>query len=98
MVTLILDGINDANDFSEAVTAGKLSEHHHKKLVPACECLHILVPIVLFDDSIKYLFGKNSTNWLKIYFPVFMQVWIIFRPQRCGINSNRHALFLLTTY
>ena len=54
MVTLILDGINDANDFSEAVTAGKLSEHHHKKLVSACECLHILVPIVLFDDSIKY--------------------------------------------
>ena len=59
MVTLILDGINDANDFSEAVTAGKLSEHHHKKLAPACECLHILVPIVLLDDSIKYSLGQK---------------------------------------
>ena len=54
MVTLILDGINDADDLSKAVAAGKLSEHHHKKLVPACERLHILVSTVLLDDSIKY--------------------------------------------
>lgn len=54
MVTLILDGINDADDLSKAVAAGKLSEHHHKKLVPACERLHILVSTILLDDSIKY--------------------------------------------
>ena len=61
MVTLILDGINDADDFSKAVAAGKLSEHHHKKLVPACERLHILVSTILLDDSIKYsLWQKNQ--------------------------------------
>lgn len=46
MITLILDGIN-------TVAAGKLSVHHHKKLIPACEGLHILVSTVLLDDSIE---------------------------------------------
>ena len=53
MVTLILDGINDTDYFPEAVAAGKLSVHHHKKLIPACEGLHILVSTVLLDDSIE---------------------------------------------
>ena len=53
MITLILDGINDTDYFPEAVAAGKLSVHHHKKLIPACEGLHILVSTVLLDDSIE---------------------------------------------
>lgn len=53
IVALILDGINDADYFPEAVAAGKLSVHHHKKLIPACEGLHILVSTVLLDDSIE---------------------------------------------
>lgn len=53
MITLILDGINDTDYFPEAVAARKLSVHHHKKLIPACECLHILVSTVLLDDSIE---------------------------------------------
>ena len=53
MITLILDGINDTDYFPKAVAAGKLSVHHHKKLIPACEGLHILVSTVLLDDSIE---------------------------------------------
>jgi len=54
MVILVLDGVNDANDLPEAVAAGKLSKHHYKKLIPACEGLHILVSVILLDNSIKY--------------------------------------------
>ena len=53
MVTLILDGINDADYLPEAVATRKLSVHHHKNLVPACKGLHILVSTVLLDDSIE---------------------------------------------
>jgi len=35
MVTLVLDGVNDANDLPEAIAAGKLSKHHYKKLIPS---------------------------------------------------------------
>ena len=52
MITIILDGINDTDYLSEAVAIGELSVHHHKKLIPECECLHILVPTVILDDSI----------------------------------------------
>ncbi len=31
IVTLILNGVDDADHLSEAVTAGKLAVHHHKK-------------------------------------------------------------------
>lgn len=54
MITLIFDGINDANDFPKAITAGKLPKHHYKELVPARESLNILVSAILLYDSIKY--------------------------------------------
>lgn len=54
MVTLVLDGADDADNLPEAVATGKLSEHHYKKLVPASESLHVLVATVLLDYSIKY--------------------------------------------
>ena len=53
MVALTLDSINDADDFPKAVAAGKLAVHHHEKLVPACESLHIPVALVLLYDAIK---------------------------------------------
>lgn len=59
MVTLILDGVNDADDLSEAVAAGKLSEYHYKKLVPACERFHIPIASILLDYSIKYSLGQK---------------------------------------
>ena len=62
MITLILDGINDTDYFPKAVAAGKLSVHHHKKLIPACEGLHILVSTVLLDDSIEDSLRQNSTS------------------------------------
>ena len=58
MITLILDGINDTDYFPEAVAAGKLSVHHHKKLIPACEGLNIY----LLTIPSKTRFGKNSTS------------------------------------
>lgn len=59
MVALILDGVNDADDLPKAVAAGKLAKHHHQKLVPACEGLHILVTLVLLYDSIKDSLGQK---------------------------------------
>ena len=53
MVTLILDGINDADDFSEAVATGKMPKHHYKKLVPTRKRLYVSVSAVLLDYSIK---------------------------------------------
>ena len=53
MVALILDGVNDADDFPKAVAAGKLAVHHYKKLVPARKCLHVPVALVLLYNAIK---------------------------------------------
>ena len=98
MVTLILDGINDADDFPEAVAAGKLSEHHHKKLVPACECLHILVSVVLPDDSIKYSLRQKLNELAEKIFSVFHAVrdFIQTAKMHNQFKSTR-AVFLLTT-
>lgn len=59
MVALILHGVNDVDDFPKAVAAGKLSKHHHQKLVPAREGLHVLVALVLLYDSIKDSLGQK---------------------------------------
>ena len=59
MVALTLDGVNNANDLPKAVTAGKLAVHHHKKLVPARESLHVLVALVLLNDAIKGSLGQK---------------------------------------
>ena len=59
MVTLVLDGADDADHLSEAVATGKLSEHHHKKLVPASESLHVPVASTLLDYSIKCSLGQK---------------------------------------
>lgn len=61
MVTLVFDGTDDADHLSKAVATGKLPEHHHKKLVPASESLHVPVATVLLDYSIIYsLWQKNN--------------------------------------
>ena len=75
MVTLILDGVNDTDGFSKAVAAGELSEHHHKKLVPACECLHILVSAVLLDDTIKYSLRQKLNELAEKIFSAIHAVW-----------------------
>ena len=59
MVTLVLDGADDAYHLPEAVATGKLSEHHHKKLVPTSESLHVPVTSVLLDYSIKCSLGQK---------------------------------------
>ena len=59
MVALTLDSINDADDFPKAVAAGKLAVHHHKKLVPARESLHVSVALVLLYDAIKGSLGQK---------------------------------------
>ena len=59
MVTLVLDGTDDADCLPEAVATGKLPEHHHKKLVPASESLHVPVASVLLDYSIKCSLGQK---------------------------------------
>ena len=59
MAALTLDSVNDADNFPKAVAAGKLAEHHHKKLVPARECLHVPVALVLLYDAIKGSLGQK---------------------------------------
>ena len=68
MVTLVLDGADDADNLPEAVAAGKLSEHHHKKLVPACEGLHVPVTYVLLDYSIKCSLGQKANELIEDMF------------------------------
>ena len=48
-----------AHHLPEAVATGKLSEHHHKKLVPASESLHLPVASTLLDYSIKCSLGQK---------------------------------------
>ena len=97
MVTLIFDGINDANDFSKAITAGKLPEHHYKELVPARESLHILVSAILLDDSIKYSFWQKFNELTEKVFSAihavccFIQtanMWIQFKSTRAIFAYN----------
>jgi hypothetical protein len=68
MVALTLDGINDRSDFSEAVTACKLSEHHDKKLVPTGEMLHPLITFVSFHNAIKDSFRKKTDELTEYVF------------------------------
>lgn len=53
MEALILDALDDANHLPKAVTARMLAVHHHQKLVPTRERLHVLVALVLVYDAIK---------------------------------------------
>jgi hypothetical protein len=66
MVDLILDGVNDAYHLPKALAAGKLAKHHHQKLVPARERLHVLVALVLLYDAIKDSLGQKL-NELTVY-------------------------------
>lgn len=68
MVTLVLDGADDADNLPEAVATGKLPEHHHKKLVPTSESLHIPVAIVLLDYSIKYSLRQKINELIEDMF------------------------------
>ena len=78
MITLILDGVNNADYFPEAVAAGKLSVHHHKKLIPACEGLHILVSSVLLDDSIEDSLRQKLNELTEKVFSAIHSVLIYF--------------------
>lgn len=62
MVALTLDGIKDRSDFSEAVTASKLSEHHDKKLIPTSEMIHPLVSFMSFHNAVNTLLGRKLTS------------------------------------
>ena len=53
MVTLVFYGADEANHLPAAVATGKLSKHHHKKLVTESESLQVPVAAVLLDYSIK---------------------------------------------
>lgn len=98
MVTLILDGINDANDFPEAITAGKLPEHHYKKLVPACESLHILVSAILLGDSIKYSLWQKFNELTEKVFSAIHAVCSFIQTANMQIQfKSTRAIFTYKT-
>lgn len=66
MVALTLDGVNNCRNFSETITAYKLSEHHDKELIPTGEMLHPFIAFMSFYDAIKDSFRKK-TNELAEY-------------------------------
>ena len=78
MVVLILDGINDRSDFSEAVTASKLSEHHDKKLIPTGEMIHPLVSFMSFHNAVKYSLRKKADELIEYVFARIHACPIIF--------------------
>ena len=59
MVAFCLDGVDDADDLPKAVATGELTIHHHQKLVPARESLHVPVALVLLYDAIKGSLGQK---------------------------------------
>lgn len=60
MITLGLDGVDDTNHFPKTIATGKLTEHHHHQLVPACKGLDVLVSLILLDDAIKDSLGQKA--------------------------------------
>lgn len=98
MVTFIPDGINNADDFPEAIATGELSEDSCKKLVPTCESLHILVFAILLDDSIKYSLWQKFNEFTKRSFQLFMQSVVSFSQHISVINSNLQASLLFAIY
>ena len=70
MVDLSLEGIDEIDGLPKAITAGKLAVHHHKKLVPTRESLHVLVLMVLLHDSIKDSLGQNRHELTEHIFSV----------------------------
>lgn len=68
MAALTLDGINDCSDFSEAVTASELSEHHDKKLIPTGEVLHPLVSFMSLYNAVKDFFRKKTDELTEYVF------------------------------
>ena len=98
MVTLILDGINDADDFPEAITAGELPEHHYKELVPACESLHILVPAILLGDSIKYSLWQKFNELTEKVFSAIHTVCCFIQTANMRIQfKSTRAIFTYKT-
>ena len=84
MVALTLDGINDRSDFSEAVTACKLSEHHDKKLVPTGEMLHPLVSFMSFYNAVKDSFRKKTDELTEYVFARIHACLIIVQTANMG--------------
>ena len=84
MVALTLDGINDRSDFSEAVTACKLSEHHDKKLVPTGEMLHPLVSFMSFYNAVKDSFRKKADELTEYVFARIHACLIIVQTANMG--------------
>lgn len=68
MVALALDGINDCGDFSEAITARELSEHHDKELIPTGEMLHPFITHMSFYNAIKDSFRKKTDELTEYIF------------------------------
>lgn len=68
MVALALDGINDCSDFSEAITARELSEHHDKELIPTGEMLHPFITHMSFYNAIKDSFRKKTDELTEYIF------------------------------
>lgn len=68
MVALALDGINDCGDFSEAITARELSEHHDKELIPTGEMLHPFITYMSFYNAIKDSFRKKTDELTEYVF------------------------------
>ena len=86
MVTLGSDGVNDTDDFSETVATRKLSEHHHKKLVPTRERFYVFVATVLLDYSIKNSFRQKLHELTEKIFSAIHAVWDLIQAAKIHIK------------
>jgi len=59
VVRLIAMRVQHKHQIPQAVTVGKLAEHHAQQLIPASEMLNIPVATVLLGDRVK------NTAWKK---------------------------------
>lgn len=60
------------NQITQALTIGKLPEHHCKELIPKSQVLDIFVAIVFANKIVEMIVIQNETNCEKTYFSLFM--------------------------
>lgn len=92
MVTFILMGCNDTNQFPKAVTSGQLSEHHQQELVPARHGLGPLICIITLHHLIK-LFLWQEFHELTEY--VFSAIHVCLSQFQATMIQNQFKSFSL---
>jgi hypothetical protein len=79
--------IENADEFPKTIATSKLTKHHHKKMIPASERLHIFIALVFQNYSLKKLL-REEFNQLGKYILSCVHTFEIMLDFK-SIHSNR---------